>query len=176
MRTNKTDIIGSPKIKMEYHGPFFIELISILGMQVKRHTYGYKTAKSKLFKLFLELSQNVANYSEDRFLLHGNQSVGIGKLILKDEGDTFCFGTENLVKNSDALILYERCKLLNQSEPEDLRELKREMRRLDPGTKYGARIGLIQAVLISNNALTFSVKTIDKQHSLFTIAITIDKN
>jgi len=176
MKEPNTNLIGSPEVKMEYHGPFFIEIISILGMQIKRQTQAYKTARSKLFKLYLELSQNVANYSEDRFLLRGNQSVGVGRLVLKHSETTFCFATENLVKKSDAIILYERCKLLNQSKPEDLRELKREMRRLDPGIKYGARIGLIQAVLISNNPLAFTIKTIDKQYSLFTIAITIDKN
>ncbi len=174
-QTNKT-IIGSPEIKVEYHGPFFIEIISIIGMQIKRHVAAYKTARSKLFKLYLELAQNVANYSEDRFALYGNQTVGIGKLTLLDRQSSFVFCTENLVSKTDALILYERCKLLNQSATEDLRELKREMRRLDPGIKYGARIGLIQAVLISNNPLTFSIKNIDKQYSLFTIAITIDKN
>jgi hypothetical protein len=167
--------VGSPEIKMEYHGPFFIEIISILGMQIKRYTKPYKSAKSKLFKLFLELSQNVANYSEDRFNLYGNQTIGIGKLSLRENQSTLTFSTENLVSKTDALILHERCKLLNQSAPEDLRELKREMRRLDPGIKYGARIGLIQAVLISNNPLSFSIKNIDNKHSLFTIAITIDK-
>lgn len=169
------DLITYPEEKISFQGPFFIEILSILGLQIKRNCQQFKSARSKLFKLFIELSQNVAHYSEDRFNLHNQQSIGIGKLSLIETQETFAFSTQNLVSNSDAIILYERCKLLNQSSEEELRELKREMRQLEPSIKYGARIGLIQAVLLSNNPLKFSIKKISKQHSLFSITITIDK-
>ena len=69
----------------------------------------------------------------------------------------------------------ERCELVNASDYEKLRALKREQRLNSPGEKFGARIGLIQAVMLSKNKLDYKVEEIDNNFSHFSLSVKIDK-
>lgn len=165
----------SKKTIVSYKGPFYIELISVFGTNIRRLNDEYVNARKKLFKIFIELSQNVSNYSEDFHLVNNIQRIGVGELNVLENEEKYFFSTTNQVKSSDAEILAERCKLINSSEYNKLRELKREQRINSPGEKFGARIGLIQAVMLSKNTLDYNVEYIDDKFSFFTLTVKIDK-
>jgi len=158
-----------------YEGPFFIELLAVFGNSIKSITKHYPNSKSKLFKIFIELSQNVANYSEDIHKFKNGNKIGIGKLLLIEKNDAFYFTTKNLVLNNHSKILAERCNFINNSDKKNLRKLKREQRLSAPGEKYGARIGLIHAVILSKNSLDYSVENFNAEKSFFTITTKIEK-
>ncbi len=67
------------------------------------------------------------------------------------------------------------CEFVNASDQLKLRELKREQRLNSPGEKFGARIGLIQAVMLSNNKLDYQMEKIDEAYSHFSLTVKIDK-
>ncbi|MFW5721633.1 MAG: SiaB family protein kinase [Bacteroidota bacterium] len=161
---------------LSYRGPFYIELISVFGSNIKNFSKNYDNARRKLFKLFIELSQNVSYYSESFHMVNSVQRIGLGELDLKEYETFYTFTTTNKVKNTDAQILSDRCKMVNQSDPYELRQLKREQRMNSPGEKFGARIGLIQAVMLSKNKLKYKVEKIDNQYSFFSITVKVDKN
>lgn len=177
----ETDLKSMMKLEKEertlfsYHGPFFIELLSVFGNYVKFITRKYPAARTKLFKVFIELSQNVANYSEESLEIKSANDIGKGRLYLKEYEDHFLFTTINLVRKEHAAILKDRCDTINESNQEELRQIKREMRISSPGEKYGARIGLIQASLLSKNALTYKLENLDNGLSYFSISVRIDK-
>jgi hypothetical protein len=166
----------SYKTILSYKGPFYIELISVFGTNIRNLNDVYIDARKKLFKIFIELSQNVSNYSEDFHMVNNIQRIGVGELNVNETKDKYYFSTKNQVKKTDAEILAERCKLINLSEYNKLRELKREQRLNSPGEKFGARIGLIQAVMLSKNTLDFEVENINDMFSYFTLTVKIDKN
>ncbi|MBI9052433.1 MAG: hypothetical protein JEY96_01360 [Bacteroidales bacterium] len=166
----------SYKTILSYKGPFYIELISVFGTNIRNLNDVYIDARKKLFKIFIELSQNVSNYSEDFHIVNNIQRIGVGELNVNETKDKYYFSTKNQVKKTDAEILAERCKLINSSEYNRLRELKREQRLNSPGEKFGARIGLIQAVMLSKNTLDFEVENINDTFSYFTLTVKIDKN
>ncbi len=168
--------VMSSKTILSYKGPFYIELISVFGMNIRNLKDAYSNARKKLFKIFIELSQNVSNYSEDFHMVNNVQRIGVGELILKEHENHYQFTTTNQVKKTDAKILVERCELVNASDPSKLRELKREQRLNSPGEKFGARIGLIQAVMLSQNKLEYKTKEIDESYSYFSLTVKIDKN
>ncbi|MBU8892451.1 MAG: SiaB family protein kinase [Bacteroidales bacterium] len=172
-----TNIVSLMKSKtlLSYRGPFYIELISVFGMNIRNFNDIYINARKKLFKIFIELSQNVSNYSEDFHMVNNVQRIGIGELYLTELGESYSFTTKNQVKVTDANILAERCELVNASDQGKLRELKREQRINSPGEKFGARIGLIQAVMLSRNKLDYKVEEIDEDFSYFSLTVTIDK-
>ena len=174
MDTNIVSLMKS-KTLLSYRGPFYIELISVFGMNIRNFNDGYINARKKLFKIFIELSQNVSNYSEDFHMVNNVQRIGIGELYLKELEKSYCFTTRNQVKITDANILAERCEIVNASNQIKLRELKREQRINSPGEKFGARIGLIQAVMLSRNKLDYKVEEINKNFSYFSLTVTIDK-
>jgi len=165
----------SYKTILSYKGPFYIELISVFGTNIRSLNDNYINARKKLFKIFIELSQNVSNYSEDFHMVNNIQRIGVGELNVNETTDKYYFSTKNQVKKTDAEILAERCKLINSSEYNKLRDLKREQRLNSPGEKFGARIGLIQAVMLSKNTLEFEVENINDNFSFFTLTVKIDK-
>ncbi len=164
------------KTILSYKGPFYIELISVFGMNIRNFKDTYTNARKKLFKIFIELSQNVSNYSEDYHMVNNVQRIGIGELTLREHKGMYSFTTKNQVKKSDANILAERCEIVNASDQLRLRELKREQRLNSPGEKFGARIGLIQAVMLSKNKLDYKIESIDNNYSYFSLTVKIDKN
>ena len=163
------------KTLLSYRGPFYIELISVFGTNIRNFNDAYINARKKLFKIFIELSQNVSNYSEDFHMVNNIQRIGVGELDVKETESQYSFSTKNQVKRSDAEILAERCELINASEYNKLRDLKREQRLNSPGEKFGARIGLVQAVMLSKNKLDYEVENVDEKFSYFTITVKIDK-
>ncbi len=165
----------SVKSILAYKGPFYIELISVFGTNIRNLNDVYGNARKKLFKIFIELSQNVSNYSENYHMVNNMQRIGVGELFLKESDSKFYFSTKNQVKKSDANILAERCEIVNASDYNRLRDLKREQRLNSPGEKFGARIGLIQAVMLSKNKLEYSIEEIDTNFSHFTLTVKIDK-
>lgn len=173
--TNLISVMTSKTI-LSYKGPFYIELISVFGMNIRNIKDAYANARKKLFKIFIELSQNVSNYSEDFHMVNNVQRIGVGELFLREYEGSYHFTTINQVKKTDADILAERCELVNASDPIRLRELKREQRLNSPGEKFGARIGLIQAVMLSNNKLEYQVEKINENYSYFSLTVKIDKN
>lgn len=145
-------------------------------MNIRNFKDTYSNARKKLFKIFIELSQNVSNYSEDYHMVNNVQRIGVGELVLKEEESAYTFTTTNQVKKTDAEILAERCELINKSDQLRLRELKREQRLNSPGEKFGARIGLIQAVMLSKNKLEYKIRNINEKFSYFSLTVKIDKN
>jgi hypothetical protein len=109
-------------------------------------------------------------------MVNNVQRIGLGEMDLKEYETFFTFTTKNKVKNSDAKILSERCKLVNQSDYLELRHLKREQRMNSPGEKFGARIGLIQAAMLSKNPLKYKIEKIDDKFSMFSITVKVDKS
>lgn len=175
IETNVIPVMTSKTI-LSYKGPFYIELISVFGMNIRNLKDDFSNARKKLFKIFIELCQNVSNYSEDFHMVNNVQRIGVGELILQELDGSYKFTTTNQVKNTDAKILAERCELVNVSDPLKLRELKREQRLNSPGEKFGARIGLIQAVMLSKNKLEYKIEEIDDNFSFFSLTVKIDKN
>ncbi|MCG8410790.1 MAG: SiaB family protein kinase [Bacteroidales bacterium] len=163
------------KTILSYKGPFYIELISVFGTNIRNLNDSFVNARKKLFKIFIELSQNVSNYSEDYHMVNNIQRIGIGELCIRENSEHYLFSTKNQVKTNDAKILTDRCKLINSSEYNQLRKLKREQRLNSLGEKFGARIGLIQAVMLSKNKIDYEDEVIDDKFSYFTITVKIDK-
>ena len=108
-------------------------------------------------------------------MVNNVQRIGVGELSLKEFDTAYSFTTKNQVKKTDADILAERCELVNASDQMKLRELKRDQRLNSPGEKFGARIGLIQAVMLSKNRLDFKVDKINENFSYFSLTVKIDK-
>jgi len=148
----------------------------MFGNYLKLYTTEYPTSQKKLFKIYVELAQNVANYAEDAYVLKNeNRHVGIGELFLSDKDHYYRFTTKNIVKARDAKVLSQRCEIINNSDYEELKELKRELRRSSPGAKFGARIGLVHAKILSGNNLEYSIIERNREYSIFKITAKVDK-
>jgi len=160
-----------------YEGPFYIDTLTLLGQHLKTLTSGNPHMQKKLFRVYVELTQNVANYAE-QFIKNGSSEkpIGIGEVWVKQNINQYCLTTKNLVRQKDANILSQRCEIINTAKPENLRDLKRELRKSSSDQKLGARIGLVQARLISDNPLHYTILEENRYYSYFKLTVKFSKN
>lgn len=172
-----THLIETERGLLAYEGPFFIDLLTIFGNYLKIMTENHSLIQKKLFKIYVELSQNVAYYAEEYITLNSeSKRIGIGEIRITEDAGQYQLMTKNLVKTKDANVLSQRCDIINNSALEDLKYLKRELRKSSESNKLGARIGLVQARLISNNHLDFNIIEKNRHYSYFKLTVKFDKN
>ncbi len=161
---------------LEYKGPFCIDILSNLGTYIK-HTFGLQSQTgNRLYKVFFELTQNVAKYSVETRPVDNCKHSGVGSFSLLENGKLLILTTSNLINNKDGPILQKYCSNINSMSLDELREFRTKTRNKSLGEKdLGAHIGIIQIGLLSLNKLDFEIKTISDSHSVFTICASITK-
>lgn len=158
-----------------YNGPISIEMISFMANHVRDLLDEDDIASKKLFKVFIELAQNVSYYSA-KVVKGGNKtgsSKGIGYVSVDLIESGYCVTTGNLIHVSHGPILEKNCDEINKLDEVELRELKRKTRIQAAVRDVGAHIGLIHTGLISGSKLKTLIEPIDDKHSFFTISISI---
>lgn len=162
-------------VPLTYKGPIDDKILQAIGYYIDGILSNHPKAGKKIFKIFIELAQNISYYSAEKSILRGEKEIGSGMVLIGEMEDAFTFVTGNLVKNDDIYAIIDKSEIINSLDREELREYKREMRKLPPGPKGGAHIGLIQVALTSSNPLDIEVTPVDDEHSFFSIAVKIEK-
>ena len=160
---------------LSYKGPIDDHILQVLGSYIEGLLKDTPKAGKKVFKIFIELAQNISYYSAERSKLSNNKDIGTGMVLINEQSEYYTFMTGNLVKTDDIITIIEKSEVINSLDRDELREYKREQRKLPPGKKGGAHIGLIQVALTSSNPLDIEVNPVDDEHSFFSIAVKIDK-
>ncbi len=164
------------KILLEYEGPFSKEIIRLFSLKISEFIKTNSQVYKKFFYVFIELAQNVKEYSDWRSTLEDGKNYGVGALIIGELDDRFILYIGNVVNNKDLEVLKKKCEIINSLDRESLRLFKRQQRNLIPGTNQNAHIGLIMVALTTRKKLDIDIKPIDENHSFFTLKISIQKN
>ncbi len=157
-----------------YQGAFDNIILTILAQNIEDKLTDERTRR-KLFKIFLELAQNVSFYSAERKQTRIDPDLGMGIFIIKEYPNFFTIATGNLTKKTTALIIQQHIEKINSFDRGGLRKYKRERRSLPHGAKGGANIGLIQVALTSENDIEFKSVEIDSNNTFIAIATKINK-
>lgn len=161
-----------------YHGPISINLTAFVGNYMKDTLAADQQVVTRIFKVFIELVQNISNYSVqvNQTLLTNRQSRnGIGWFSIDENENVYLISTGNMINKEHGPILQKNCAHINQLSEQELRELKRETRKQSSIRDVGAHIGLIHTGLITNNPLTIDISPVDEQHSFFKITAQVNK-
>jgi hypothetical protein len=158
-----------------YHGTINIDLISFASNYMKQQINTNNNVISKIYKVFIELTQNVSYYSADQH--DARRTFGSGKGWFKiDECDEyFIISTGNKILKEHGNVLVKNSSEINSMNEENLRELKRKTRSQAGIRDIGAHIGLIQTGLITSNTISVNVKELDNIYSYFTISAKVNK-
>lgn len=165
--------LTNKKVKLSYKGPFSIQALSLFGNYIKSFQIENPISKTKLFKVFLELSQNVSYYSADKCDLEENPSTGIGIFTLKENDDHFVITTRNKIRKVDAHTLVSNCSQINEMNFAELKALKSYKMKNRKEYENSAHVGLIQLLLLSQNKLTYHF---DHEEEYFELSVKINKN
>ncbi len=158
-----------------FKGPVTVNFISYAGNYLQSLLYPEKRLLQEIFRVFVELTQNVSYYSAETWEDKNGVSSGVGWFSVQDFKNHYKITTGNLVKADDSPKLEAYCDEINSLSVEDRKKLKREVRSNAMLKDVNAQVGLIQVSIVSSNNLEYQIKEVDKNFSSFTISATINK-
>lgn len=167
--------LSGKNVLMTYTGPFDSHVLSMFGKNIEHTISENKRLNKTIFKVFIELAQNVSYYSHEKETTKKGEKAGVGTFIIQDFNDYFYFLMGNPINEKHKEILKEKCTRINSFDRDGLRAYKRELRKLPPGERGTGNIGLVQSALLSRNPLDFTILDIDKDKSFYIIAVKINK-
>ena len=160
------------KILHSYEGKFEKSIISKYRKKLLELTKENKPAQRKIFYVFVELTQNVAYYSNIR---DKETNIGKGTLLIGENSDSYFFVVGINIEKNEINVLKKKCEIINSLNRDSLRKFKRQQRNLIPGTNGGAHIGLIMVALTTRKKLFIDISEFDKNSSYFFLKVEIDK-
>jgi len=160
---------------MLYEGTLTVNLISILSNHIRLLLNHDFKGLQKIFKIFIELAQNVSYYSAESFEVNTGVFCGSGWISVQVLNDHYHVSTGNVIKPGDGDTLIRYCEEINSLTEEELRKLKREIRSEALVRETGAHIGLIQTSIISGNKLEFHIDKEDESKPVFILTAKINK-
>jgi len=159
-----------------YHGPFDIDVVSFFSNYLRQHIRANVVITGRLYKVLIELTQNVSYYSVEQFKKDRTYGSGIGYVRVVEDQDSYSITTGNKILSEHGPTLQKNTSEINSMSEMNLRELKRKTRSQANIRDIGAHIGLIQTGLLTGNNLEFSIEPINNEFSFFTITARINKN
>lgn len=162
------------EILIAYKGPFEMHILSDFANYI--HTLSDKmNIQSRLFRVYIEMVQNVALYSVDRAYIN-KTDVGVGSLELEEYFDFFKVTTTNLIKKENEFNLRQYCDQIKSMNDQELRKIKSSIRKNRSSTDSGAHIGLVQVGILSSNNLYYDILSNSNQLSWFKLSVKIQKD
>ncbi len=162
-------------VLMSYTGPFDGQVLSMFGKNIENHVTGNTKVNKTMFKVFIELAQNISYYSEEKEVTNTGVHVGVGTFLIQETESYYFFLLGNSVNPQDREILNDKCSRINSYNHEELRAYKRELRNLPAGDKGTGNIGLVQVALLSKNPIQFRLFDLDDKNSFYIVGVKIDK-
>jgi len=160
-------------ILLVYRGVFENSLLAVIAKNIRDKTNNESTGKT-VFRIFVELSQNISFYSNEREVSeHGLSGSGI--IVLKKQGAFLHFAAGNVATKPAIEKILEKCEFINQMSHEELREYKRSQYKLKQDGKPDAHIGLIQTAILSGNKIELNITEISPEEAFITIATRIEQ-
>lgn len=161
---------------LSFEGPFNMRIISSSGRYfIENLSDAYETRIS-LYRVFIEICQNVALYSAERFRQSNNNTLGIGRFVVEEKEDGYVCSTSNAIQTEHREKLSKYCEDLNKSNTDELINLKSTLRHQSSLVATGAHIGLISIKLYSKNQLKYDFLKSSDDDISFNISAFISKS
>lgn len=167
------NIMFEHHIVASYVGPVDGDILTLLAENIEQTLWRSETQRKRFFKIFIELAQNVALYSEERAFVK-DKKYGAGTLIISDFGEYFSFTAGNIVTKKTKEILAEKGEKINSCNRVQLREMKRKLRKTG-NNKGGGNIGLVQVALLAKNPFDIEFFPIDDSKYFYLVSVKINK-
>lgn len=160
-----------------YQGPLLYPVIAEMSQYMRYNISESLSIREKVFYIFIELAQNVRNYSAERTPLAENgKDTGIGLVLLQQDDEKLKLTTCNLVRAEQMPRLQERIARIATLDRKALRELKSELRNQALlQNHHSGNIGLVDIALKSGNPIEAEWLPVEGGGLYFLISATISK-
>lgn len=149
-------------------------LIEEYGEAVRKYLEAEEHPKTEIFNvfsIFIELTQNIKNYSHTKESSPNGQQIAFSSIVTigKTDNRSFvCAG--NLIENHDVNALIEKLTKINQLDKVGLKQLYKDTLKQEIVTETnGAGLGLIDIARKASYPIEFSVSEMNQDLSFFTL-------
>jgi hypothetical protein len=161
---------------ISYNGPFDAQVLSVIAENIEYSLSNNPRVSKKIFKIFIELAQNISYYSAEKHKNEAGSDFGVGILILREYENYYSFSTGNIIERSQVLPVLQKCETINMLDRDKLREYKRKLRNMPSGVPGGGNIGLVQVALTADHPLEYSVINLDNEKSFYIVNVKVNKS
>lgn len=162
-------------ISISYTGLFDTEVLSVLAKDIENTLSPDEKINKKVFKIFLELAQNVALYSLEKEISASGEETGVGMMVIQEFDKYFRFSAGNKTSLEDIYHVMEKCDNINSMTRDKLREYRRLQRNMPAGEKGGGNIGLIQVALTADNPIEYGLVKCSDKEFFYIVSVKINK-
>ena len=163
------------KVQFSYLGAFDEVNLSIINEYIEfAQSMHMQKQRTNLFKIFVELTQNISDNSTIRKEVYGKK-IGCGKLVIIEYEKYFIMISSNPAKIEDIKRVQERVKEINSKNKDELRVMRREKIKEKARTEANGNIGLIKIAIVTGNKIDISTKFKNEKEGYISIAIILDK-
>lgn len=163
-------------IVMAFKGALSQTMLVDLG-NILRNKVGFDGKAKKMFSVFIELTQNIKNYSAETELeLPAGKQIGVGIVVVSDAAEQYTVTAGNLMPSANVERVRSRCEYIKTMSYEQLRAFHKEkMREGPPPDSKGAGLGLIDIAMKANTHVDFDFQSVNSNYTFFTINACIKK-
>ena len=161
---------------ISYRGAFDPKVLTTIAFNLENAVSdGTRSFSRKVFKIFIELAENISYYSLEREPVGFEDSAGAGIMIVKDMNEYITFASGNMVDKDDQKKLEEKINMINELDRDGLRAYKRDLLDMPKSRFGGANIGLIHVALLSGYKLESQMIDIGSGRTFYVLSVRIDK-
>lgn len=157
---------------LEYQGPFSYPLLIELAKTLKQKEDTENQNFKRLYRVFMELCENLIKHSTTEICLDGHLGCPTGKVSITQNGTSYLLITENKISENEMTILQKRCELVRNTSRKNLKEYRRSLIQEDVKGENG-NIGLVTIALHSNGNIDYKFIKL-KESLLFRLTVRIE--
>jgi hypothetical protein len=163
------------KVQFTYIGAFDETNLLLINQYINFvESLNYELKRTNLFKIFIELTQNISQNSTITKTIDG-KNIGCGKLTIREFEDCYVMVSSNMAEKGDADYVVELCNEINRKSSDELRQMKRERIREQTSKRQNGNIGLIKIAIITKSKLKVQTKTISNDEVFISISTILKK-
>jgi len=152
-------------ILIAYQGVFDKTVLSVMAKNIEGTLKNTKLSR-KVFRVFVELAQNISYYSCEREV-HQGRSSGSGIIVLQEEDNHFVFAAGNRIETSRTKGLERICEIVNSLD----RDGRKEYKRFQLESPENPHPGLTQVALLSAGKVNHRIIKFDEEASFIIFAV-----
>lgn len=163
------------RVIFSFKGRFSQEILTELGSMI-RTSLQAETKIKKIFGVFIEISQNILYYSDERETGPRGDEGGVGVVLFRENHTDYILSSGNMVLNEKIGGMKEKIEIVNSMNKDQLKEYYQQQLRKDrPETSKGAGVGLIDIARKTDYPLYYNFIPMDEKYSFYTMTILFKK-
>ena len=161
-------------IIFSFSGPVSQSLLEGIGQTLRQKMSLEDTSTNvtqKVFSIFVELMQNVINYSAERFTCgEEDHEISFGVLIIGKDGDRFYIQCGNYIEPQQEAGLREQLTTIQSMDKDALKQYYKEQRRKEKAaTSKGAGLGFIEMARKASEPISFEIAPTSEGKPFFVV-------